>query len=194
MNKNNIFIHKTAEVEQGAVVGAGTKIWNWTHVMPNAQIGENCNIGQNVFIGKVRIGNGVKIQNNVSVYDSVELEDDVFCGPSCVFTNVMNPRSNIERKNEYKTTIVKKGSTIGANATIICGITINEFSFIGAASLVRSETKRYSLNVGVPSKQIGWMTIFGEKMFFENNEFYSKLENKKYILINEEVFREDELL
>jgi UDP-2-acetamido-3-amino-2,3-dideoxy-glucuronate N-acetyltransferase len=161
--------------------------------MPGAKLGENCNIGQNVFIGNVSIGSNVKIQNNVSIYDGVELEDDVFCGPSCVFTNVINPRSSVVRKNEYKRTIIKKGSSIGANATIVCGVTLGEYTFVGAGTVVNKSTKRYSLVVGNPLRQIGWMTRSGEKINFDNNKFFSELEKKYYYFKDNEVLREDEL-
>ena len=158
-------IHHTAIVDGGATIGAGTKIWHWTHICEKAKIGNNCSIGQNVFISNnVIIGNNVKIQNNISVYDNVVLEDDVFCGPSSVFTNVINPRSHIPRKDQYKNTIVKKGATIGANATIICGNTIGEYAFIGAGCVVNREIKPFELVVGVPAIQIGWMSAFGERI------------------------------
>lgn len=156
------FAHETAHIDQGANIGSGTKIWHFCHVMPQAQIGEDCILGQNVFVGgKARIGNRVKIQNNVSVYDSVILEDDVFCGPSCVFTNVINPRSFVERKTEYMETCVKKGVSIGANATIVCGVTIGEYAFIGAGAVVTKNVKPYALMVGVPAVQKGWVSRSG---------------------------------
>ena len=158
-------IHSTAIIDKGASIGSNTKIWHWTHVCSEAIIGDNCSLGQNVFIGnKVKIGNNVKIQNNVSVFDDVVLEDNVFCGPSVVFTNVYNPRSLVSRKNEYLTTRVKKGATLGANSTIVCGITIGEGAFIGAGSVVNKNAKDFALVVGVPSKQIGWMSNFGERI------------------------------
>ena len=158
-------IHFTAIIDQGAQVGERTKIWHWVHVCSRAKIGTDCSLGQNVFIGNdVLVGNNVKIQNNVSVYDSVIIEDDVFCGPSMVFTNVYNPRSAFSRKGEYQKTLVKKGASLGANCTIICGITIGEFSFIGAGSVVRQDVKPYALMVGVPAKQIGWMSAFGKRL------------------------------
>tara|TARA_Y100000994_G_scaffold165300_1_gene135882 strand:+ start:102 stop:683 length:582 start_codon:yes stop_codon:yes gene_type:complete len=158
-------IHSTAIVDKGASIGSDTKIWHWTHVCSGAIIGDNCSLGQNVYIGnKVKIGNNVKIQNNVSVFDNVILEDNVFCGPSVVFTNVYNPRSLISRKNEYLTTKVKKGATLGANSTIVCGINIGEGAFIGAGSVVNKHVKDFALVVGVPSKQIGWMSNYGERI------------------------------
>lgn len=161
----NFFKHETAIVDEGAKIGEGTRIWHWVHVCSDAVIGSKCSLGQNVFVGNnVRIGNNVKIQNNVSVYDNVFLEDDVFCGPSMVFTNVYNPRSEFTRKDEYRETIVRKGVTIGANATIVCGITLGAYSFIGAGAVVNRSTKPYSLITGVPGKQTGWMSRFGERI------------------------------
>lgn len=160
-----VTIHPSAIVDDGATIGDGTTIWHWVHVCAQAKIGTGCSLGQNVFIGnKVLIGNNVKIQNNVSVYDNVTLEDDVFCGPSMVFTNVYNPRSAVSRKNEYRNTLVKHGATIGANATIVCGVTIGEYSFIGAGAVVNRNVKPYALMAGVPAKQIGWISKFGEKI------------------------------
>lgn len=158
-------IHETAIVDEGATLGDGTRVWHWTHICGGAVIGEQCSFGQNVFVGnRVRIGNNVKVQNNVSVYDNVTLEDDVFCGPSMVFTNVYNPRSAVPRKDEYKDTLVKKGATLGANCTIVCGVTIGEYAFIGAGAVVNKDVKSYSLMVGVPAKQIGWMSRYGEQI------------------------------
>jgi UDP-2-acetamido-3-amino-2,3-dideoxy-glucuronate N-acetyltransferase len=157
--------HETAIVDEGAQIGSGTRIWHWVHVSAGAKIGEKCSLGQNVYVGNnVRIGNNCKIQNNVSVYDNVFLEDDVFCGPSMVFTNVYNPRSAIVRKNEYRDTFVKKGVTIGANATIVCGVTLGEFSFIAAGAVINKDVKPFALMAGVPAKQIGWMSKFGEQI------------------------------
>ena len=161
----SFYQHETAIIDPGATIGDGTKIWHWVHVNAGAVIGSSCVLGQNVFVAnKVVIGNGVKIQNNVSVYDNVTIEDDVFCGPAMVFTNVLNPRSFIERKQEYKDTLVKRGATLGANCTIISGITIGEYAFIGAGALVNENVPAFALYVGVPAKQIGWMTKFGERM------------------------------
>ena len=157
--------HETAIVDAGATIGAGTRIWHWVHVSGGAKIGERCSLGQNVYVGnRVVIGNNVKIQNNVSVYDNVTLEDDVFCGPSMVFTNVYNPRSAVTRKDEYRDTVVKRGVTLGANCTIVCGVTIGEFAFVGAGAVVNKDVKPYALMVGVPAKQIGWMSEFGEQL------------------------------
>ena len=161
----NIAIHETAIVDSGALIGEGSKIWHWSHICSGAVIGESCSLGQNVFVGnKVLIGNNVKIQNNVSIYDEVVLEDDVFCGPSMVFTNVYNPRSAVSRKNEYRNTIVKRGATLGANSTIVCGITIGEHAFIGAGAVVNKNIPAFALMVGVPAKQIGWMSAYGERV------------------------------
>jgi UDP-2-acetamido-3-amino-2,3-dideoxy-glucuronate N-acetyltransferase len=158
-------VHPTAIVDDGAVIGAGSRIWHWVHVCGGAVIGERCSLGQNVYIGnRVRIGSNVKIQNNVSVYDNVTLEDDVFCGPSMVFTNVYNPRSAVTRKDEYRDTLVKRGATLGANCTIVCGVTIGEYAFVGAGSVINRDVRAYALVVGVPGRQIGWMSRFGERL------------------------------
>lgn len=164
MNKS-IKIHPSAIVDEGAVIGEESRIWHFVHVCEGAQIGKNVSLGQGVFVGnKVSIGDNCKIQNNVSIYDNVYLEEGVFCGPSMVFTNVYNPRSMIERKNEYRDTLVRKGSTLGANSTIICGVTINEYAFIGASALINKDVPAYALMVGVPAKQIGWMSAYGEQL------------------------------
>jgi len=161
----NYSVHETAIVDAGARVGDDTRIWHWTHVSAGAEIGARCSLGQNVYVGnKVSIGDNVKIQNNVSVYDNVTLEDDVFCGPSMVFTNVYNPRSAISRKDEYRNTLVKRGATLGANCTIVCGVTIGEYAFIGAGSVVNKDVPNFALIVGVPGKQIGWMSRYGERL------------------------------
>jgi len=160
--------HISAVIDEGAQIGDGTNIWHFTHIMPTAVIGTNCNIGQNVFIDNgVIIGNGVKIQNNVSVYNGVVCEDEVFIGPSVVFTNVINPRSAIERKNEFKKTMVRKGASIGANATIVCGNEIGQYAMIGAGAVVTKNVKPYALVVGNPAKQIGWVSEFGHRLLFE---------------------------
>lgn len=161
----SVMIHDTAIVDDGAKIGEGSRVWHFVHVCGEAEIGEGVSLGQNVFVGnKVKIGDRCKIQNNVSVYDNVILEEGVFCGPSMVFTNVMNPRALVERKDEYKDTLVKKGSTIGANATIVCGVTLGEYSFIGAGAVVHEDVPAYALMVGVPARQIGWMSAYGEKL------------------------------
>lgn len=161
----NYHVHESAIVDEGANIGANTRVWHFVHVCGGAQIGEACSLGQNVFVGnKVTIGNNVKIQNNVSVYDNVHLEDDVFCGPSMVFTNVYNPRSFIERKTEYRDTLVKRGVTLGANSTIVCGVTVGEYSLIGAGAVINKDVKPFALMVGVPAKQIGWISKYGEQL------------------------------
>ena len=158
-------VHESAIVDSGAKIGSGTRIWHFVHVCSGAQIGERCSLGQNVFVGnKVTIGNNVKIQNNVSVYDNVDIEDDVFCGPSMVFTNVYNPRSFIERKTEYRNTLVKKGATLGANCTIVCGVTIGEYCLVGAGAVINKNVPAFALMVGVPAKQIGWISKYGEQL------------------------------
>lgn len=158
-------VHKTAIVDEGAQIGENSRIWQWAHVCGGAKIGKNVSLGQNVFVGnKVNIGDQCKIQNSVNVYDNVTLEEGVFCGPSMVFTNVYNPRSLIERKDEYQDTLVKRGATLGANCTIVCGTTIGEFAFIGAGAVVNRDVPPFALMVGVPAKQIGWMSEFGEKL------------------------------
>ena len=160
-----VLIHKTAIVDEGAKIGFGTKIWHWVHVCGGARIGKDVSLGQNVFVGnKAIIGDNCKIQNNVSIYDNVILEDDVFCGPSVVFTNVYNPRALIPRKSEFRDTRVGRGATLGANSTIICGISIGKFAFIGAGAVVNKHVKPYALMVGVPAKQIGWMSEYGEQL------------------------------
>ena len=159
------FKHETAIVDDGAVIGDDSRIWHWAHVCSGARIGSQVSLGQNVFVGnKVSIGDKCKIQNNVSVYDNVYLEEGVFCGPSMVFTNVYNPRSLVERKDEYKDTLVKKGATLGANCTVVCGVTIGEYAFVGAGTVVNKTIKPFALVVGVPGKQIGWMSAYGEKL------------------------------
>ena len=158
-------IHPSAIVDEGARIGAGSRVWHWVHVCGGAVIGEQCSLGQNVFVGnRVRIGNNVKIQNNVSVYDNVTLEDDVFCGPSMVFTNVSNPRAAIVRKHEYHRTLVKRGATIGANATIVCGVCLGEYSFIAAGAVITEDVEPYALMAGVPARRIGWMNENGERV------------------------------
>lgn len=159
------FSHETAIIDDGAEIGTGSKIWHFSHICKGAKIGENVSLGQNCFIADaVEIGDNTKIQNNVSIYSGVVLEESVFCGPSVVFTNVSNPRAFVERKNEYKTTLVKKGASLGANSTIVCGCTIGEYSFIGAGAVITKDTKRFSLMVGIPAKQIGWISAYGERL------------------------------
>jgi UDP-2-acetamido-3-amino-2,3-dideoxy-glucuronate N-acetyltransferase len=157
--------HPSAIVDDGTTIGEGTRIWHFVHVSPGARIGERCSLGQNVYVGNdVSIGHNVKIQNNVSVYDAVTLEDDVFCGPSMVFTNVYNPRSAVTRKNEYRRTLVKRGATLGANCTIVCGSTVGEYAFVGAGAVINRDVPAFALMVGVPARQVGWMSRFGERL------------------------------
>ncbi len=188
-NDLGFFAHKTAEIEKGAKVGKETKIWANSHLMPEARVGSSCNIGQNVFVGaKAVIGNGVKIQNNVSVYDDVIVEDGCFLGPSVVFTNVINPRAFIERKDEYKKTLIKEGTTIGANATIICGVTLGEYSFVGAGSVITKDVDSYRLVYGNPAGDHGWICRCGLKLSFEKGravcscgEKYKKISPEKIV-------------
>jgi UDP-2-acetamido-3-amino-2,3-dideoxy-glucuronate N-acetyltransferase len=160
-----VTIHPSAIVDEGAQIGAGSRVWHFTHICAGARIGERCSFGQNVFVGnRVVIGNNVKVQNNVSVYDNVTLEDDVFCGPSMVFTNVYNPRSAITRKDEYRDTLVRKGATLGANCTIVCGVTVGANAFVAAGAVVNRDVPDFALVAGVPARQIGWMSRFGERL------------------------------
>ena len=157
--------HESTIIDEGASIGESTKVWHFSHVCGEAVIGRNCSLGQNVFVGnRVRIGDNCKIQNNVSVYDNVTLEDDVFCGPSMVFTNVYNPRSAVSRKSEYRDTLVRQGATLGANCTVVCGVTIGRYAFIGAGAVVNKDIPNYALMVGVPARQIGWMSEYGEQL------------------------------
>lgn len=187
----NNTIHSTAIIDEGAIIGDDSRVWHWVHVCKGAKIGKAVSLGQNVFIGnKVVIGDSCKIQNNVSVYDNVTLEEGVFCGPSMVFTNVYNPRSLIERKNEFKDTIVRKGATLGANCTIVCGVTIGSYAFVGAGAVVTEEVKPYALVVGVPAKQIGWMSEYGERLDLPlkgNLSVLCKYTGKKYQLIDSQL-------
>ncbi len=189
--KENVQIHPSSYVDEPCQIGKGTKIWHFCHIMPYCLIGENCNIGQNVVVSPhVQLGNNVKVQNNVSIYTGVICEDDVFLGPSMVFTNVINPRSAIVRKSEYKTTLVKKGASIGANATIICGITIGEYAFIGAGAVVTKDVPPYALVVGNPARQTGWISEYGHKLFFdETGKAICPESGQVYQLINNSVIR-----
>lgn len=162
---NEVSIHPTAIVDHGASIGPGSRLWHWVHVCGGARIGRGCSLGQNVFVGNdVSLGDNVKVQNNVSIYDAVTLEDDVFCGPSMVFTNVYNPRAAVTRKGEYRRTLVRRGATLGANCTVVCGVTVGEFAFVAAGAVVNRDVKSYALMAGVPARQIGWMSRHGERL------------------------------
>ena len=188
-------IHSTSFIDENVEIGEGTKIWHFNHILKNCKIGKNCSLGQNVVVGpNVNIGNKVKIQNNISIYEGVTLEDAVFCGPSCVFTNVNNPRSEIVRKKEFRKTLVKRGATLGANCTIICGVTIGAFAFIGAGTLINQDVPSYALVVGVPGKQIGWMSEYGERLdlpLLGNAKTTCKNTNQNYQLKDGKVTRID---
>lgn len=183
------FKHSSALIDKGANIGTDTKIWHFSHIMGNSVIGSNCILGQNSFVAShVRIGNGVKIQNNVSIYEGVEVQDDVFIGPSVVFTNVIRPRAFIEQKSNFKKTIVKKGATIGANATIVCGVSLGEYSMIAAGSVVTKNTPPYSLFLGVPAKQVGWVSQAGEELVFnESNIAHCSMLNQDYKLLDNKI-------
>lgn len=185
----DFFIHKTSVVDDDVQIGEGTKIWHFTHLLSNTKIGNHCTFGQNCVVGpNVTIGNGVKVQNNISIYDGVVIEDDVFLGPSMVFTNVINPRSFIARKEEFKKTLLKKGCSIGANATIICGITIGEFALVGAGSVVTKEVKPFEMVYGVPAKHQGWVSKAGHNLHFnEEGIAVDKFDGSTYQLINNTV-------
>ena len=184
----SVTIHSSAIVDDGATIGKSSCVWHFSHVCAGAKIGEKCSLGQNVFVGNdVVIGNNVKIQNNVSVYDAVTIEDDVFCGPSMVFTNVYNPRSAFTRKDEYRKTLIKRGATMGANSTIVCGVTVGQYAFIGAGAMINKDVPDFALMVGVPAKQIGWMSRFGERLDLPlkgNAETICPHTNEKYVLID----------
>ena len=182
------YVHESSYVDEPCTIGKGTKIWHFTHVMPNCEIGEQCNIGQNVVISSgVILGNNVKIQNNVSVYTGVKCEDDVFLGPSCVFTNVINPRSHVSRKDEYKETLLKQGASVGANATIVCGHNIGKYAFVGAGTVVTKDVPDYALVVGNPARQLGWMCQCGEKIHFKENNAVCLACSKEYNKIDNNV-------
>jgi UDP-2-acetamido-3-amino-2,3-dideoxy-glucuronate N-acetyltransferase len=186
--EKNYFAHETAVIDEGCSIGAGTKIWHFSHIMPKSVMGENCNIGQNVVISpEVVLGRNVKVQNNVSIYTGVTCEDDVFLGPSCVFTNVINPRSAVNRKNEYMRTTVKTGASIGANATIVCGHDIGRFAFIGAGAVVTKTVPDYALLVGNPAKQIGWMSEFGERLEFNQDGIATCNESGEKYQLNDQI-------
>lgn len=183
-----VSVHPTAIVDLGAQIGDNTRIWHWVHICPEAKIGQDCSLGQNVFVGnKVAIGNNVKIQNNVSVYDNVTIEDDVFCGPSMVFTNVYNPRSAVSRKSEYRNTLIKRGATLGANCTIVCGVTVGEYAFVGAGAVINRDVAPFALMLGVPAKQVGWMSKFGERLnlpLIGNGQVICPHTQERYVLTN----------
>ena len=184
-NSTTYFSHETAIIDKGCIIGNGSKIWHFSHLMEGAKIGKNCNIGQNVFIANdVVLGNNVKVQNNVSLYSGVQCEDDVFLGPSMVFTNVKNPRSAIVRKDEFQETIIRKGATIGANSTIVCGTSIGKFAFVAAGAVITKNVVDYALMKGVPAKQDGWISEFGEKLEFENDIATCKATKQQYKLEN----------
>jgi UDP-2-acetamido-3-amino-2,3-dideoxy-glucuronate N-acetyltransferase len=191
MNNTPYSAHESAIIDPGCNIGNGTKIWHFTHIMPGCTIGENCNIGQNVVVSpEVILGNNVKVQNNVSIYTGVICEDDVFLGPSMVFTNVVNPRSGINRRGQYSVTLVKKGATIGANATIVCGITLGEYCFIGAGAVVTKNVPPYALVIGNPARQSGWMSEFGHKLLFDENGVATCPESKEmYNLVSGSVLK-----
>jgi UDP-2-acetamido-3-amino-2,3-dideoxy-glucuronate N-acetyltransferase len=191
MGEKEYFAHETAVIDQGCRIGKGCRIWHFTHIMTGAVLGENCNLGQNVLVSSgVVLGRNVKVQNNVSLYTGVICEDDVFLGPSMVFTNIVNPRSAVIRKDHYVTTLVKKGATIGANATIICGNTLGEFCFIGAGAVVTRDVPPYALIVGNPGKQVGWMSEYGHRLKFDgNNRAVCPESGQEYRLKNEMVTR-----
>ncbi len=180
------FIHPTSIIDEGAIIGEGTKIWHFCHVMLQSSIGKNCILGQNVFVGaNVTLGNNIKVQNNVSIYSGVVCEDDVFLGPSMVFTNVINPRSKVERKSEFRKTLVRQGASIGANATIICGVTIGRYAFVGAGSVVSNDVPDYALVIGNPARHTGWMSEQGSKLHFNEQGFATcELSKEKYRLNN----------
>jgi UDP-2-acetamido-3-amino-2,3-dideoxy-glucuronate N-acetyltransferase len=180
----NVFVHESSYVDEDVAIGAHTKIWHFSHILSHTTIGEKCSFGQNCVVGpKVQIGNGVKVQNNVSIYEGVEVEDDVFLGPSMVFTNVVNPRSFIQRKDEFKKTLLKKGCSIGANATIVCGVTIGEYALIGSGTVVNRDVRPFALMVGVPAKQIGWVGMSGSTLKFDNT--FAEDEYATYEIQNE---------
>lgn len=189
MKNDKFFAHETAVIDEPCEIGEGTKIWHFTHIMQNCKIGKNCNFGQNVVVSpNVTLGDNVKVQNNVSIYTGVNCEDDVFLGPSMVFTNVINPRSAVNRKSEYAQTLVRKGASIGANATIVCGNEIGKFAFIGAGAVVTKYVPDYALVVGNPSKQIGWMSEYGHRLVFDaNNKAVCPESKEEYFLENNKV-------
>ncbi len=185
----NFFVHESSFVDNNVIIGENTKIWHFSHVLSNSNIGSNCSFGQNCVIGpNVTIGNGVKVQNNISIYEGVEVEDDVFLGPSMVFTNVINPRSFIVKKEEFKKTLLKKGCSIGANATVICGVTIGEFALVGSGAVINKDVKPYALMVGVPAKQIGWVSKAGNTLKFNSDNIaIDNFDNSTYKIMDEQL-------
>jgi UDP-2-acetamido-3-amino-2,3-dideoxy-glucuronate N-acetyltransferase len=188
-SSTNMFVHESSYIDENVEIGEKTKIWHFSHILKNTKIGKNCSFGQNCVVGpNVKVGNGVKVQNNISIYEGVEVEDDVFLGPSMVFTNVINPRSFIVRKEEFKKTLLKKGCSVGANATIICGATVGEYALIGAGAVINQDVKPYALMVGVPAKQIGWVSRAGNRLKFDKNgHAIDNFDNSKYQLINNQL-------
>ena len=192
MTEKTYFAHETAVIDEPCTIGKGSKIWHFSHIMKNCTLGENCNIGQNVVVSpEVKLGDNVKVQNNVSIYTGVICEDDVFLGPSMVFTNITNPRSAIIRRDQYEKTVVKKGASIGANATIVCGNNIGEYSFIGAGAVVTKEVKPYALIVGNPAKQIGWMSEFGHRLDFNDQGVAICPESKEKYYLKDEIVKKN---
>ncbi len=181
------FTHKSVFVDENVTIGEDTKIWHFSHILSGSNIGSKCSFGQNCVVGpNVTMGNGIKVQNNISIYEGVEIEDDVFLGPSMVFTNIINPRSFIVRKKEFKKTVLKKGCTIGANATIVCGVTIGEYALIGSGAVINKDVKPHALMVGVPARQIGWVSKAGNTLMFnENNKAVDKFDNSQYVIIDD---------
>lgn len=188
-NPSPFYLHPSSFLDDNVTVGDDTKIWHFSHILSGTNIGSNCSFGQNCVVGpKVTIGNGVKVQNNISIYEGVEVEDDVFLGPSMVFTNVVNPRAFIVRREEFKKTLLKKGCSIGANATVVCGVTIGEYALVGAGSVINKDVKPYALMVGVPAKQIGWVSKAGNTLKFdENNEAVDSFDSSKYAIIDDQL-------
>ncbi len=187
-NPSTFTLHPSSYIDDNVIIGSNTKIWHFSHVLSGTTIGSNCSFGQNCVVGpKVTIGNGVKVQNNISIYEGVEVEDDVFLGPSMVFTNVINPRAFIQRKEEFKKTLLKKGCSIGANVTVVCGVTIGEYALIGSGAVVNKDVKPYALMVGVPAKQIGWVGISGNTLVFDERNIAIDSDGRKYAIIDEEI-------